>query len=60
MFLHDAFNFGVVQRIQKLISHQILDIYPHISFINKGLSIVQKLWVLFDTLKVIWFNIHSN
>ena len=34
-FLNDEFHVGVRQRIQKLILHIILDIYPQIMFIKK-------------------------
>ena len=47
-FLHDTFNFGVRQRCQKLILHQIIDIYPCIKLINKGLSIFQNLHAWHD------------
>ena len=43
-----------------MILHQILDIYPRIQFINKGLSIVQKLYVPCDSLKFVWFVINRN
>ena len=59
-FLHHTFHFGVIKIIQKLILHQKLDEYPHISFIKKGLSTVQKLHVRCDSLKVILFGINSN
>ena len=49
VFLHYAFHLGVWQRSQKLILHQILDIYQRISFMDQGLSIVQKLHVRRDT-----------
>ena len=42
LFLHNTFDFDVRQRSQKLIFNQILDAYPSISFINEGLSIIQK------------------
>ena len=45
VFLNDAFHVGVRQRSQYLILHRILDIYLHISFMNKGMSIVQKMHV---------------
>ena len=35
-FLHRPFHFGVRQRRQKLILHQILDVYPRFSFMNRG------------------------
>ena len=44
-FLHDAFNLGVRQRTKKFILHKILEFYPRIDFINKGLSIVPKMHV---------------
>ena len=40
---HDAFHVGVRQRIPQLILHTILVVYPRICFMNKGLSIVQKV-----------------
>ena len=58
--LHDTFHVGVRQRIQKLILHQIRDLYPHICFINNGLQIYRKLYVQCDSLKVIFFSINSN
>ena len=42
-FFRDSFNVGVRQIIQKLILHQILYVYPSINFMNKGMSIVQKI-----------------
>ena len=59
-YLNLTFHFAVRQRRQKLILHQILDAYPRIDFINKGLSIFQKPHVRCDYLKVIWFIINSN
>ena len=46
--LNDAFHVGGRRIIQKLVLFQILDIYPRIVFINKGLSIFQKLRVQYD------------
>ena len=43
IFLHDAFYIGVRQETPKLILRTILDIYPHLNFIYKGMSIVKKL-----------------
>ena len=60
IFLHDAFHFCDRQRSQKLILHQIIDAYPRIGFINKGLSIAQKIRVRFDSLEVILFGVDSN
>ena len=56
-FLHDIFHFCASQRSQKLILHEKLDAYPHISFITKGLSIVQKLRAWCESLKVIFLGI---
>ena len=44
-FSHDAFHIVARQTSQNIILHQILDIYPHIRFITKGLLIVQKMHV---------------
>ena len=38
----------------------MLDIYRLISFMNKGPTIVQKLYVRCGPLKVIWFGINSG
>ena len=43
VFLHATLNVRVSQRRKKLILHKIINIYPHIIFMNKGISIVQKL-----------------
>ena len=59
-FIHDSFHFGVRQRIQKLILHQILNIYPRIKYINKGILIVQKLHVQYDALKFVWYGINIS
>ena len=45
---HDRVISLVRQIIQKLILHKILDMYPLIWFMDKGLSIVQKLHVWCD------------
>ena len=37
-----------------LVLYQILDIYPHVSFINKGKLIFHKLHVLCDSLQVVF------
>ena len=42
IILNDAFHVGVTQRNPKVIFHIILDAYPHFSFMNNGLSIVQN------------------
>ena len=59
-FLHDTFYVHVRQRIQKFILYQILNLYPHIIFIHKELSIVQKLHVWCDSLNMIIFGINTN
>ena len=51
-FLNNAFHVSVRQRVRKSVLYQILDIYPHISFMNKGLSVVQKLHMKYDYVKV--------
>ena len=38
----------------------MLDIYQRISFMNKGLSIFQKLHVRCDALTLMWFGINSS
>ena len=43
--LNDTFHVGVRQRTQKLILHKILNKYPYISIMNKGLSIVHIIHV---------------
>ena len=58
--LHDAFHFGVRQRSQKLILHKILYNTPRMRFIYIGLSIVEKLYVRCDELKVYRFYINPN
>ena len=60
VFLHDASNFDVRKISHKIILHYILDTYPRISFINKGLSIVQILHVRCDKLKVICSGIERS
>ena len=55
-FKHDSFRFGVRQRIQKMILHQILDVYPHISFIDKGMTIVHKMHMRCDSLNFFLWN----
>ena len=52
LYSHSTLHFGVRQRSKKIILHQILDEYPRINFINKGLSIVQKLHFRCDSLDV--------
>ena len=59
-FSYDTFHFSARQRIEKLILHQILYVYPHIGFINKEMSIFQKLCVRCDSLKLILFGINRN
>ena len=59
IFLHNILRIVVRQRIQKLILHQILNAYPQISFMNKSLSVVQKLYVLCESLKFIQYSINS-
>ena len=59
-FKHDKFHFGVRHRSQNMILHRIINAYPRINFINKGLSIIQKLHVQCDSLKPILFGINSN
>ena len=44
-FLHDALHIRVRKRRQTLILHKVLDVNPHINFMNKGMSIFQKLHV---------------
>ena len=44
-FFNHAFHFGVRQIIQKLILYLIVVVYPYISFMNKGLSLVHILHV---------------
>ena len=36
-----------------------LDIYPRISFTNKGLSIVQRLHVRYDVVQVFYYGVAS-
>ena len=45
IFLHGEFHAGVRQIIPKLILHKILDVYPRVNFMYKGVSIVQKLYI---------------
>ena len=45
-FLHDAFLLGVRQNIPKLIIYIIFGVRPCINFINKGMSIFQKLFAM--------------
>ena len=45
--------FGYHSPFQYLISHKVLDSYPRISFISKGLSTVQKLHVRCESFKKI-------
>ena len=47
-FLNDAFHVRVRQRSSWLLLHTVLDVYPYIDFMNKELSIVQKLDVIFS------------
>ena len=49
LFFHDTSHVGVRQRSPKLFLHTILVVYPRINFINKGLSIVQKLDVRYGS-----------
>ena len=49
IFLHNSFHVGVMQITLNLILYKILDTQPHIKFINRGLSIVQKLNVKCDS-----------
>ena len=50
IFLHMKHSITVVgQRIQKMILHQILNMNLRIKFVNKGLSIIQKLHVWYDS-----------
>ena len=51
-------HLGVRQIIPKLILHKILDVLPHIHFMDKGLSIVQKIHVRCDAYLVIWLSIN--
>ena len=44
-FLRHALCVGVRQRRQRLILHTIHDVYPRINFMNKELSIFQKIHV---------------
>ena len=60
IFLHNAFHFAFRQKSQKLILHQIHDIYPLIKFIHKSWIIIGKLHVVCDAFKAIFLNIKSN
>ena len=42
-FSYDSFHVRVRQIIPKLILHTIFNTYPHINFINKGMSVFIKL-----------------
>ena len=39
---------------------EYINIYQRISFMDKGISLVQRLHVKYDKLKVIWFCINSS
>ena len=45
IFFNNVFHFGVRQRIPLSVLYKIHNIYPHISAINKGMSIFHKLRV---------------
>ena len=47
--LHYVFHVGVSKIRPKLILHRILDVYKCIHIINKGLSIVQKMNMWYDS-----------
>ena len=47
--LHYVFHVGVSKIRPKLILHRILDVYKCIHLINKGLSIVQKINMWYDS-----------
>ena len=49
IFVHNAFHIKVSQITPKLILHKIINVYPRIDFIIKGLSIFQKLHVQYDS-----------
>ena len=59
MFKNDALNVSDRQRRQKLMLHQILNVYPHINFMNIGLSIDQKLNVRRESLKAIYYSTNN-
>ena len=48
-FLHNALHVVVKQIIQNLILHTIVDVYPNINFMNKGLPKFQKIHVQLDS-----------
>ena len=45
IFLHEAIHVGIRQINQRLILHKIIDVYPHIIFMNKWLSIFSKIFM---------------
>ena len=58
VFLYDAFHSGVRQISRKLVFCQIIVVYSRVNYTYKGMQIVQKLDVICDTSKVIWFGIN--
>ena len=40
-----------------MILHQILDVYPHISFIDKGMTIVHKMHMRCDSLNLFFLEL---
>ena len=58
IFWHDAFHIGFRQRTPKLILHTTLDVYQWNNFIDKGLSIFQKLHVRYGSSYFIWFGMN--
>ena len=53
-----SFHIGVSQRRPNLTFHQILEIYPQIKFMYKGLQIIQKTRLRCDASQVIFFSIN--
>ena len=60
IFLHGTFHVRVMQRKPESILNTVPNVYPHIDFMNKVMSIVQKLHVQCDSSQEIWFEINSR
>ena len=45
-FVHDSSHFCVSQRSQKLILHELLDIYPRITFIKRSVKFSESACVM--------------
>ena len=57
--LNDAFHIGVRQIIPNKILHTIINLYPCIKFIDKGLLIVHNFCVRCESSWLIWFHIDN-